>query len=465
MTLSRRGFLGTAGGCGLALGLGLPAASHPTPIAPDLDPALARHVLNRCSFGPRPGDVARVASMGVDTWLASQLDPARIDDRACDKRTRRLETLSSPTGELFEYKPEVLWKELASGKLLRACYSERQLFEVMVDFWSDHFNIDHSKGDCAWLKTADDRDVIRAHALGNFPDLLRASALGPAMLWYLDGRMNQRRTPNEQPNENYARELLELHTLGIDGGYTQADVMEAARCLTGWTVRSDTWFGKGRVEFDPARHDGGPKTVLGESIPAGLGAGDVDRLLAIACAHPATARFLARKLCARFIGPEAPEEAVSAVAACYADTGGDIKAMLRVIFATPAFRRPGAPRFKRPFHYVASVMRATLADIRDTAPLLEYLGRMGHAPFQYPTPDGYPDSGEAWHGTLFWRWRLLELLDRGAVEGVSVDWDGIARNAGGRAAIARDWIGPAAENAGEVGRLALLLAGPDFQGY
>ena len=197
MSLSRRKFLSAVGCCGAAWTLGGAArASGPLPVG---DIALARHVLNRCTFGIRPGDLQQVLSVGVETWVEAQLYPENIEDSACHKRVRRLETLQCPVGELFEYKEEFLWKELATGKLLHARYSERQLFEVMVDFWTDHFNIDISKGDCPWLKTADDREVIRKHALGSFPELLRASATGPAMLWYLDGRTNRRRTPEEAP--------------------------------------------------------------------------------------------------------------------------------------------------------------------------------------------------------------------------------------------------------------------------
>src|SRR3989442_372228 len=180
------------------------------------------------------------------------------------------------------------WREMTRATILRAVWSERQLYEVMVHFWTDHFNIDCSKADCRWLKAADDRDVIRRHALGRFPDLLRASALSPAMLWYLDGRANRKQQDNDKPNENYARELLELHTLGIHGGYTQRDVMEVARCLSGWSVRSVKQLRKGSVEFHPGLHDDGAKLVLGRAIPAGLGQQDLDRVLEIVALHPAT---------------------------------------------------------------------------------------------------------------------------------------------------------------------------------
>ena len=212
------------------------------PLAETIDPFV--HALNRVAFGPRPGDYARFKKFGqtpalaADAYIEEQLNPEHIADEEGDYAVRRFETLNEPLGELFEYQEELLQNELMRGALARAVFSERQLFEVMVQFWSDHFNIDPSKGDCKWLKVADDREVIRKHALGKFPDMLRASALSPAMLWYLDGRVNRRENVAEKPNENYARELLELHTLGVHGGYTQKDVMEVARCLTGWTVRS-----------------------------------------------------------------------------------------------------------------------------------------------------------------------------------------------------------------------------------
>src|SRR5712692_4635077 len=180
----------------------------------------------------------------------------------------------------------------------------------MVHFWTDHFNIDSSKAECKWLKAADDRDVIRPHAMGRFPDLLRASALSPAMLWYLDGRFNRKRDGDDKPNENYARELLELHTLGVHGGYTQRDVMEVARCLTGWTLETRPFWLSHAIRprnafwFDSARHDDGEKIVLGHRIPPGGGEKDGDRVLDILAQHPATARFIATKICRHFLGDD-----------------------------------------------------------------------------------------------------------------------------------------------------------------
>lgn len=467
MKLSRRKFLTAAGCCGIAWGLAGPARAD-APIAIG-NTDRVRHLLNRCTFGIRPGDLEKVHALGVEGWLEEQLHPERIDDTDCLQRVRRLETLQCPAGELFEYKEEFLWKELASGKLLNACYSERQLFEVMVDFWTDHFNIDISKGDCPWLKTADDREVIRKHALGSFPELLRASALGPAMLWYLDGRKNQRRTPDEAPNENYARELLELHTLGVKSGYTQRDVMEAARCLTGWTVRTDTWFGKGRVEFNPALHDDGPKEILGEIIPAGLGDGDVNQLLKIITAQPGTAHYLARKLCHRFIGLDTSDDVVGDVAQAFAGSGGDIKTALRVLLRSEAFANPQGPKFKRPFNYLVSALRTTAADVQKPDALLDYLARMGQSPFQYPTPDGYPEEAEPWYGSMLWRWHFVYALSRNEVPGVAVNWGHLEQTAGGSEALIAHLLGRAPDpDELELARNgkapALVLACPAFQG-
>ncbi len=279
MTLTRRGVL--AGGSAAVFSVAV--LGHAPRAAPEnREVDLVEHVLSRCGFGAAPGDRERLRALAlrvedaVDRWVEQQLQPTGEEGAELRRSLGRLASLGQPVGELYEWKPEVLLRELSSAALLRAVGSRWQLREAMVDFWSDHLNIDASKGECAWLKAADDREVVRRHALGRFRDLIGASALSPAMLWYLDGRSNRRASASERPNENYARELLELHTLGVDGGYTQADVMEAARCLTGWTVRDRHRYRKGRVEFDPALHDDGEKRVLGHRLAAGGGAGDLE---------------------------------------------------------------------------------------------------------------------------------------------------------------------------------------------
>lgn len=434
----------------------------------------ATHVLNRLTFGPRPGDHAEIVRMGSREWIRRQLEPETLSDAWTEARTRHFEALDVwPLGELLEYNARELLDQMTRAKILRAVHSRRQLQEVMVDFWSDHFNIDPSKGDSKWLKPADDKRVIRAHALGNFRDLVKASALSPSMLWYLDGRVNRRATSEEKPNENYGRELLELHTLGVDGGYTQQDVMEVARCLTGWTVRArdKARFAVGRVEFQPSLHDDGPKSVLGVSIPAGLGAGDLDRVLDILCSHPSTARYLATKLCRRFIADEPPPPAMHSVARAFTGSGGDIRQTLRALFAHESFLTSRGGKVKRPFHFVVSSLRAAAART-DAGPVLQdYLLRMGHAPFQYPTPDGYPEEAQPWMATLLWRWKFALQFAQRSLKGTNFDPDKLNKAAGGADALAAHLLGrrpTAAETAALSASgqpLALLLASPAFQTF
>jgi uncharacterized protein (DUF1800 family) len=457
------------------------------PIAEDIDPVA--HVLNRAAFGSRPGDYARVSKLGPTPEQASaayveqQLSPEKIDDEEAEYAVRRFETLSEPLGELFEYQEDLLQNELMRGALTRAVRSERQLYEVMVQFWSDHFNIDPSKGDCKWLKVADDREVIRKNALGKFPDMLRASALSPAMLWYLDGRVNRRENMAEKPNENYARELLELHTLGVHGGYTQKDVMEVARCLTGWTVRSKDqkpYFQIGKVEFKLPQHDCGGKEVLGKKIPAipahldneereRLGRKELDRVLEIVTKHSSTARHLSTKLCRRFIADEPPAGAVEAVATVFTQTSGDIRATLRAVFATTEFRQQRGNKFKRPFNYIVSALRATGASTDAGLEIIDYLRRMGHAPFNYPTPDGYPEQAAPWMGTLLWRWNFASAVSENKIKGTKIDFETLQKNSGGDAGLMAHLLGrkPTTEEAQAYhdsgAGLALMLASPAFQ--
>jgi uncharacterized protein (DUF1800 family) len=517
MTVTRRQFLVAGAGAVIVAGggctksdsdaarrwLGKPTApplpkTLTAPAAAELDEAA--HVLNRLTFGARPGDHARVTAMGVAAFIEEQLAPARIEDWLCERVIRHeCDALADPEGtllprkgdasdplqqlfpamkdrgarvsHLYEYKDKVLLDELTRATVLRAVLSERQLYEVMVQFWTDHFNIDPSKAEAKWLKAGDDRDVIRAHALGNFRAMLRASAVSPAMLWYLDGRVNRRGKPGDKPNENYARELLELHTLGVHGGYTQQDVMDVARCLTGWTVRDRKKFFRGRVEFRAREHDDGPKRVLGTEIPAGGGARDLDRVLEIVSAHPSTAKHLAEKLCRRFIADEPPAAAVTAVAATFARSGGDVPATLRALFATEAFRAPEGRggKFKRPFHFVVSALRATNAQTDAKKPLVDYLVRLGHAPFRYATPDGYPETASHWQSSLLWRWNFASAVAANAIKGTRIEAEALRARLGGDDALMATVLG---RRASEVERtaylesgagLALLLASPAFQ--
>ena len=510
MKITRRQFLHVSAGAATAaltgcddlrkahdyLGFGVPKVALEGPLTAPAGETIdaVSHVLNRLCFGPRPGDHARVTAMGVPQFLEEQLAPEAIDDRVCEAMVRRFEGLAeladggsrrlekltrgqlfayeqTMTAEMFESDPKALIDELTSATILRAVFSRRQLYEQMVQFWSDHFNIDHSKADCRWLKAADDWFVVRRHAMGRFPDMLRASALSPAMLWYLDGRVNQREKPTEEPNENYARELLELHTMGVHGGYTQQDVMEVARCLTGWTVRGakDTMLGIGKVEFKRELHDDGDKVVLGQMIASSGGAGDLDRVLEIIALHPSTARYLATKLCRFFIADEPPEAAIAATQQAYLSSQGEIREMLRALFTTPEFMAARGVKLKRPFTFVASALRATNAETNARRAMIEHLLRMGHAPFRFPTPDGYPMEATHWTGTLLWRWNFAVALSENQITGTRIDLPQLREKLGGDDALMATLLGrrPSAVEARafhESGAgLALLLASPAFQ--
>ncbi len=400
------------------LGEKLPDSISP-PSGAQIDPI--HHLLNRAAFGPWPGDVDDVRKMGQAAWIEQQLQPDSIEDHLCDLRARRFEELEQPAGECFEYDKPILRRDMARHALLRALYSKRQLFEVMVGFWTDHLNINIEKGDCIYLKPADDREVIRRHALGKFRDLIRASATSPAMLVYLDGNQNRRASPKDIPNENYGRELMELHTLGIDGGYTQQDVFEAARCLTGWHVR--TGFRKGTVFFDPAIHDHGAKRVLGQLIDNKDPARDIEQLIDIVTHHPSTARHIATKLVRRFVSDDPPPKLVARVAETFTRSDGDIRCTVRSVLDSEEFAASRGSKFKSPFRLVVSTLCAVGADTFAHDPLIEYLVRMGQGVFQYPTPDGYPDKAAPLLATLLWRWNLAFALSSNSVPSVTASVD------------------------------------------
>lgn len=502
MKIDRRKFVQTGGAATAVVATGcnqlpsielfgrqVPAPPQPPYRAPDSGSIdLVSHALNRLTFGPRPWDYHRVNQLGETpeesfyAFVEEQLAPEKIDDPAGHNAARQFETLALPTGELFEYQEKLLLRELTEATLLRAIYSERQLFEVMVQFWTDHFNIDPSKGDCKWLKVADDRDVIRKHAMGTFPELLSASARSPAMLWYLDGRVNRKRNPEEKPNENYARELLELHTLGVNSGYTQKDVMEVARCLTGWTIKETgrSRFGIGDVEFKPHLHDQGDKIVLGQTIQGyskdlawdeqrRRGVDELSAVLKIIALHENTARYIATKLCRRFIADEPPESAVQTVAKWFRESGGDIRQTLRSLVHTDEFKATRGNKFKRPFNYIVSALRATNAETDGRKRITNYLVRMGHSPYQYPTPDGYPEEAGPWLGTLLWRWNFAVRLAKGELGGTRIDLESLRGNFDTKRQVAAALMGriPAAVELKELrdneDPLAIALASPGFQ--
>jgi uncharacterized protein (DUF1800 family) len=379
--------------------------------------------------------------------------------------------------------PRELTAELQASRILRAVYSERQLQEVLVDFWTNHFNVFAGKGADRWLLIPYDRDTIRPHTLGKFYDLLKATAESPAMLFYLDnfqsvspdanaGRLARRQNrgggglfglmmgrkgqdtetarPERQQqqrrrrgiNENYARELMELHTLGVDGGYTQRDVQEVARCFTGWTIRSPRGFrraGQGEVDdqagqfyFNPRLHDDGEKIVLGQKIPAGGGVKDGLRVLEILARHPSTAKFIATKLARRFVADDPSPALVSRAAATFTRTDGDIRETLRALLTSPEFNSPENyhAKIKTPFELAVSSVRALGGETNGGPGLHQWIARMGEPLYMYQAPTGYADAAENWvnTGALLERLNFGLALASNRIAGTRVD---LARFGGG----------------------------------
>jgi len=376
--------------------------------------------LNRLTFGSRPEERSRVAEIGLAGWIEEQLAPDSITDNASAFRLRNLSTLNMRASDLFDISDQIFEnmdrrkvpRELQKATLLRQTYSRRQLFESVVEFWSDHFNITTEKNDCFYLKTVDDREVIRKHALGSFRDLVSASAHSPAMLTYLDNQANVKGAPNE----NYARELMELHTLGVNGGYTQTDVMELARCLTGWGVKKHFW--RGDFKFFEKRHDAGIKHVLGLEI-RNAGQAEAERVIDLLAEHPAAARFISVKLARRFLSDLPPAEVVDRAAAAFTRSRGDIRSVLRVILLDGL---PLAePKYKRPVHFVVSALRLLNADTDGGNAVQDYLMQMGQSYFLWPTPDGYPDRALSWQGNLLPRWQFAFALLRNEIGGTRIN--------------------------------------------
>jgi len=356
-------------------------------------------LVRRVTLGITPAEVARANQLGWQGYLNHQLNYTRIDDGAVESFVaQKYPLLSQTSDQLFSAAAGDVRNQLVESTIYRAAVSGRQLYQRMVEFWSDHFNQDLDK--VGYLLIADQRDVIRAHALGKFPDLLKASAHSPSMLAYLD----QASSRNKAPNQNYAREIMELHTLGVDGGYTQTDVAELSRVLTGWTIQ-----GRGTFVFNPAIHDWGAKTVLGVTIPAGSpslgqeGIKEGEQMLDVLAKHPSTARFIATKMLRWLLTPDPTETQISTIASAYRATGGDIKAMIRAMLNDAWL--PAAPmKLKRPFHYLASALRSATPSVTALAPMNQQLTVLGHPIFNWDTPDGFPDKIEYWAGNIVPRW-------------------------------------------------------------
>ncbi len=449
VNLSRRRFLCTAG-CGALTALAplgplascsastaAPATARsgasPTRLAISDDRAL--HAARRLTYGPTPELMAHIQKVGVDAFLEEQLYPEELDDSPVEELLADFQTLHLSNGEILaNYRKQggQVVRELSMATLLRAVHSQRQLFEVMVDFWTNHFNIYIGDGMVRYLKTTDDREVIRAHALGRFADLLLASAKSPAMLYYLDNYLSR----GTDPNENYARELLELHTVGVDGGYQESDIRPAALCLTGWTFARRT----GKFQFRSRQHYTGPLQVMEWETSGHRGREairDGESLLDYLAHHPSTARFLARKLCVRFVSDQPPEELVASAAQVYLDNDTAIVPVLRHIFQSDAFWASAGQKFRRPFELLVGALRVLDIDItanglkRAARFLRLQLEQMGQPLFGWHAPNGYPDVAGAWLSTggLLARWNLMQALVTARRDGSGAELDALVPDA------------------------------------
>jgi uncharacterized protein (DUF1800 family) len=440
--------------------------------------------LNRLTFGTRPGDALKVRAIGLDNWIDQQLHPERINDSAIDRFISRYSAINQDQNDLLRQYAEQqrerrevrreradstramsgadsvamrrqlqqrfnltrqVVTQLQSSRVARAVGSERQLQEVMTDFWENHFNIYAQKGGPEpYYLTDFDQRVIRPRALGKFRDLLEAVAQSPAMLFYLDNarsmadstrptlnaqgnprgirvmpmrrggvgammgaaraaqqmqRQQQQQRQRQGLNENYGRELLELHTLGVDGGYTQQDVINVARAFTGWTIKPPAQGG-GFV-FRPQMHDAGEKIVLGHKLAAGRGMEDARDVLDILAKSPTTARFISFKLARRFVSDSPPEALVEHAAQVYLRTDGDIREVVRAIITSPEFfsRQAFRSKVKSPFEVVVSAMRALHVAPDSTPRTAQVIAFLGQPIFGHQAPNGWPETGESWMNT------------------------------------------------------------------
>ena len=500
------------------------------------------HVLNRLGFGSRPGDIEKVKAIGLEKYIDQQLSPSSINDAVAESKVKSLEIFGMTTAEVFEKYPNPgallralegpqnnnqtakapedmtekerqerqqkireyyakydlrpanqMLPQIVSNRVLRAVYSEKQLQEVMVDFWQNHFNVFSGKAAVRWYIPSYERDVIRKNALGNFKDLVVGTAQHPAMLFYLDnfesvspnaqqnrggngqilqqilrrggilnpqGRNPQQQRPPQQQqqqrrgiNENYARELMELHTLGVDGGYTQKDIVEVAKAFTGWTIADARGYRRaaareisgmenrqverlqrmagvpddlesGQFYFNPRWHDDSAKTVLGQKVDEG-GVKDGLKVIDILVKHPSTAKFIAKKLAVKFVSDNPSEGLVKRVAEAFSKSNGDIKTTLRAIFTDKEFFAPENYRakIKTPFELAVSSIRALGGDTQAGPAMLAMLNKLGEVPYGYQAPTGYPDTAEDWvnTGALLERLNFAIAVASNRIPGTRVD--------------------------------------------
>lgn len=493
------------------------------------------HVLNRLGFGARSGDVEKVKAVGLQKYIDQQLNPASINDLVADAKVKNLDVFGMTTAELFakypnpgallqqlegrnrnqpnaqnnaqnpdqmtqdeqrerrrkiaelyqkyDLKPAAqILPQIVANRVLRAVYSERQLQEVMVDFWQNHFNVFAGKAAVRWYIPSYERDVLRKNALGNFKDLVVGTAQHPAMLFYLDnfesispnaqmpGQNRNARRPfagllgnNQQQlqqqrqrrgiNENYARELMELHTLGVDGGYSQKDIIEVAKCFTGWTIADPRGYRRaaaatiqgtedrrvnrlqrlqgvpddvesGEFYFNSRWHEGGAKNVLGQKVDEG-GVKDGLKVIDMLVAHPSTAKFIARKLAVKFVSDTPSEKLVERVADAFQKSKGDIKTTLRALFSDKEFfaAENYRAKIKSPFELAVSSIRALGADTNASPAMVAMLNKLGEVPYAYQAPTGYPDTAEDWvnTGALLERLNFAVAIASNRIPGTRVD--------------------------------------------
>lgn len=440
------------------------AAIAPQP-AVTWDATAARHVLDRFAFGPRPGEVEALVELGLERWLSSQLAAAPLRDAALEAALEPYAEALRPPAELIEgwsdmgsdgamtpmaemtaadeapmdtgvtrmrdmrgrgelqrmmkpYFREHL-AELVAAQLTRQLLSPRQLEETMVDFWANHFNVFAPKGLVRSFAGDYIERVLRPHALGRFEDLLLATARHPAMLIYLD---NAASTFRRGLNENYARELLELHTLGV-GAYTETDVVGVARILTGWSVSRPGQPRPFEFVFRSRQHDYGPKTVLDDTYPPGQGEDEGALLIRRLATHPATAAHLARKLCAKFVADEPPESCVGAARVAFASTGGEMRPVLVAIAHDPSFWQARRNKLKRPLELTVSALRAMDARLDGTSRIAQSLKALGEPMLEESVPTGYPEGAAAWasSGGFLSRMSFASTLGFERSKGVVVD--------------------------------------------
>ncbi|HET9625185.1 MAG TPA: DUF1800 domain-containing protein [Kofleriaceae bacterium] len=396
-------------------------------------PADAAHLLARLTFGPRPGQAEALAGAGLAAWLDAQLRPDHIADPAGAAALAPFRDALAPPADLEDAAQQELADmprdgDPARGKqaknrarralvletqmtvIARHVASERAVLEVLTELWTNHFSVSLQKGKVRYLAADFVETAVRPFALGRFADLLKATARHPAMLVYLDNAQSVAPRPGTRPaqrgrglNENYARELLELHTLGVDGGYTQADVVAVARVLSGWGVTGD-----GAFAFHPRLHDDAAKVVLGHDFPAGGGEQEGVRLLDLLAAHPSTIRHVCSKLCVQLVADTPPAAAIEAAAAAWRATGGHIAEVVRAIVRAPVFWRPEYRnnKIKSPLELVVSAVRAVGGEVEGTG-LAKVLGKLGQPPLLAPAPTGYADASAAWLSTA----GALERMD------------------------------------------------------